>query len=73
VGASSSYRNILNQQNALTGARLEVPNVCFVQDNRSNVGKLNPRVIKCIFVGYSDLEGICMLESCREEIICEYG
>jgi hypothetical protein len=27
--------------------------VCFVQDNRPNVGKLNPRVVKCIFVGYS--------------------
>jgi len=27
--------------------------VCFVQDNRPNVGKLNPRAVKCIFVGYS--------------------
>jgi hypothetical protein len=24
-----------------------------VQDNRPNVGKLNPRAVKCIFVGYS--------------------
>jgi hypothetical protein len=27
--------------------------VCFVQDNRPNVEKLNLRVVKCIFVGYS--------------------
>jgi hypothetical protein len=30
--------------------------VCFVQDNRPNVEKLNPRVVKCIFVGYSDTQ-----------------
>jgi hypothetical protein len=27
--------------------------VCFVQDNRPNVGKLDPKVVKCVFVGYS--------------------
>ena len=27
--------------------------VCFVQDNRPNVGKLDPRAVRCIFVGYS--------------------
>jgi hypothetical protein len=27
--------------------------VYFVQNNRSNVGKLNSRAVKCIFVGYS--------------------
>src|SRR5664279_4205956 len=27
--------------------------VCFVKDNRPNVGKLDPRAVKCIFVGYS--------------------
>ena len=27
--------------------------VCFVQDYRPNVGKLDPRAVKCIFVGYS--------------------
>ena len=27
--------------------------VCFVHDNRPNVGKLDPRAVRCIFVGYS--------------------
>jgi hypothetical protein len=27
--------------------------VCFVQDNRLNVGKLDPKAVKCVFVGYS--------------------
>jgi hypothetical protein len=27
--------------------------VCFVKDYRPSVGKLDPRVVKCIFVGYS--------------------
>jgi hypothetical protein len=27
--------------------------VCFVQDKRSNVRKLDPRAVKCVFVGYS--------------------
>ena len=27
--------------------------VCFVHDYRSNVGKLDPRAVKCVFVGYS--------------------
>jgi hypothetical protein len=27
--------------------------VYFVQDNRSNMGKLNPRAVKYIFIGYS--------------------
>ena len=26
---------------------------CFVHDYRNSVGKLDPRAIKCIFVGYS--------------------
>jgi hypothetical protein len=26
---------------------------CFVMDQRPSVGKLDPRVVKCIFVGYS--------------------
>ena len=26
--------------------------VCFVHDYRSNVGKLDPHAIKCVFVGY---------------------
>jgi hypothetical protein len=71
MGTNSFNHNLLNQQDAFAGARLEVPMemlkcknenilplktfgcVCFVQDNRPNVGKLNPRVVKCIFVGYS--------------------
>jgi hypothetical protein len=27
--------------------------VCFVQDNRPNVEKLDPKDVKCVFVGYS--------------------
>jgi hypothetical protein len=27
--------------------------VCFVHDYRNNVGKLDPRAVKCVFVGYS--------------------
>jgi hypothetical protein len=27
--------------------------VCFMKDNRLSVGNLNPRVVKCVFVGYS--------------------
>jgi hypothetical protein len=27
--------------------------VCFVRDHRPSVGKLDPRAVKCIFVGYS--------------------
>jgi hypothetical protein len=27
--------------------------VCFVQDNRPNVGKLDLNTVKCVFVGYS--------------------
>ena len=30
--------------------------VCFVKDNRQMVGKLDPRAVKCIFVGYSDTQ-----------------
>jgi hypothetical protein len=27
--------------------------VCFVKDNRPSVEKLDPRAVKCVFVGYS--------------------
>ena len=27
--------------------------VCFVKDSIPSVGKLDPRVVKCVFVGYS--------------------
>jgi hypothetical protein len=27
--------------------------VCFVRDHRPSVGKLDPQVVKCVFVGYS--------------------
>lgn len=30
--------------------------VCFVKDNRPALGKLDPRSVKCIFVGYSDTQ-----------------
>ena len=29
---------------------------CFVRDHRPSVGKLNPRAVKCIFVGYSSVQ-----------------
>jgi hypothetical protein len=27
--------------------------VCFVKDNKPSIGKLDPRAMKCVFVGYS--------------------
>jgi hypothetical protein len=30
--------------------------VCFVKDNRSYVGKLDIRAVKCVFVGYSPID-----------------
>ena len=27
--------------------------VCFVHDYRNSVGKLDPRALKCVFIGYS--------------------
>jgi hypothetical protein len=30
--------------------------VCFVKDNRPTVEKLDPRTVKCIFVGYSSTQ-----------------
>jgi len=30
--------------------------VCFVRDHRPSVGKLDPRAIKCVFVGYSSAQ-----------------
>lgn len=30
--------------------------VCFVRDHRPSVGKLDPRAIKCVFVGYSSTQ-----------------
>jgi streptogramin lyase len=50
--------------------------VCFVKDNRPSVGKLDPRTLKCVFVGYSatqNSEGICLLEPSREAVVCEHG
>ena len=29
---------------------------CFVRDHRPSVGKLDPRAVKCIFVGYSSMQ-----------------
>jgi hypothetical protein len=39
-----------------TSPYLDSPLVCFVQDNRPNVGKLNLRAVKYIFVGYSSTQ-----------------
>jgi hypothetical protein len=47
--------------------------VCFVQDYRPNVGKLDPRAVKCIFVGYSTTQKGCVLEPCGEEVVLQYG
>ena len=30
--------------------------VCFVRDHRSSVGKLDPQVVKCVFVRYSSTQ-----------------
>jgi len=30
--------------------------VCFVRDHRPSVGKLDPRAVKCVFVGYSSTQ-----------------
>jgi hypothetical protein len=26
--------------------------VCFVKDNKPSIGKLDPRAVKCVFIGY---------------------
>jgi hypothetical protein len=44
--------------------------VCFVQDNRPNVGKLDPKAVKCVCWVFGFPEGVCLLESDREEIVC---
>jgi hypothetical protein len=36
--------------------------VCFMQDNRPGVEKLDPRAIKSVFVGYSATQEGCLLE-----------
>ena len=34
--------------------------VCFVHDYRNDIRKLDPRVVKCVFVGYSSTKkGYC--------------
>jgi Integrase core domain/GAG-pre-integrase domain len=44
--------------------------VCFVQDNRPNVGKLDPKAVKCVCWVFGYPEGVCLLESDKEEIVC---
>jgi hypothetical protein len=44
--------------------------VRFVQDNKPNVGKLDPKVVKCVRKVFDYPEGVCLLESDREEIVC---
>jgi hypothetical protein len=45
--------------------------VYFVQANRPNVGKLNLRVVKCIFVGYSDIQkGYVCWSPARIDYLC---
>jgi hypothetical protein len=40
--------------------------VCFVRDHRPSVSKLDPRALKCVFVGYSGKKvinvGVCQKE-----------
>jgi streptogramin lyase len=40
--------------------------VCFVKDYRPSVGKLDPRALKCVFVGYSGKKGISATVHLRE-------
>jgi hypothetical protein len=34
--------------------------VCFVKDNRSSVGKFDPRAVKCVFGIFGYSEGQCV-------------
>jgi streptogramin lyase len=44
--------------------------VCFVIDHRPSVGKLDPKAVKCVFVGYSGKQKGYKI---GEENVCEYG
>jgi hypothetical protein len=46
--------------------------VCFMRDNRSTVGKLNFRAVKCVFLDYSATQKGCVLEP-RRKNVCKYG
>ena len=47
---------------------------CFVKDYRPSVGKLDPRALKCIFVGYSSKQKrLQVLVSFGKKNVCEYG
>jgi hypothetical protein len=52
LGMKTPYEMLFGKNNFVVP-----PNVfgctCFVRDHRPSVGKLDPRAIKCIFVGYS--------------------
>jgi hypothetical protein len=45
--------------------------VCFVRDNRPT--PLDPRAVKCVFLGYSATQKGCVLEPKRKKIVCKYG
>jgi hypothetical protein len=47
--------------------------VCFLNDNRPSVGKLDPRAVKCVCGIFGYLEGICLLELSKEAVVCEHG
>lgn len=51
--------------------------VCFVHDHRRTSGKLDPRALKCVFIGYSattiKICGLQVLSSSLKEGLCYYG
>jgi transposase InsO family protein len=46
---------------------------CFVRDHRPSVNKLDPRAVKCIFIGYSSGQRGYKCWSPSERRICEHG
>jgi hypothetical protein len=41
----------------------------FVRDNRPTVGKLDPRVVKCVFLGYSATQKEYVLEPMKKNCL----
>jgi hypothetical protein len=79
MGASGPDSCDVDKQEMLKGENCDILPlkifgcVCFVQDYRPNVGKLDPRAVKCIFVGYSATQKGYVLEPCGEEVVHQYG
>jgi IS30 family transposase len=52
LGMKSPCQLVLNKNGFIVPPKL-FGCTCFVRDHRPSVGKLDPRAIKCIFIGYS--------------------